>query len=195
MEEKAIQKKFPNEYHCIIAKSNQCDMKFHTAFSALKSLFQFWPIHQKATLLLKNSQWKQIDALWPQIDTFNLDPILVGRYFLHRARAWDTFILWQPLLSTWVVGESDKKTLINSLHLLFSKPPLPLLKNLGHRGLEWLFIHISKKNFKTIIHCHLAFFIYHGQWKKGLKFYWDITNKHTRIFLGQTKQANCFKPA
>ena len=187
LEEKVAQESFPNEYKVII-NSQKCDDGFSQSVSNLEKHFKIWPMQKKVSLLLKNSQWDEIDSIWPQTNTCLLDPILVGKYLLEKEKTWDAFLLWQPLLSARTtinkdvkktrLEESDMKLLADELRHLVSKMETLLLNGLDPCGAKWLFDRISNEQFKTVIHCHVNHFIYEGLWAKGFKFYSEVMNRY-----------------
>lgn len=169
LEEKLISKKFTQD-HAYIKSCRKNDERFSRICSGLEENFSIWPVQQRVSLLLKNSCWKEASIYWPQVSPSLLDPVLVGRYYLQLGSPWQALMAWRQILRDGDgLTEKDRNSLVEAISALFVCAPYPLVEDIDIKSLQWLSRHIPEDTFRTIACCHLAHFLYHGKWKKGMQ--------------------------
>lgn len=202
IEEKVIRKSFRKEYDVIncsvgIDKGKELlvsSSKFLEAVNRFEDRYQLWAKEKKLSYFIKTFQWEKADSLWSYETACLLHPSLAGRYLMEKKEYWETFLSWQFLLYPdksckkkisehmhQSVNSMDLKRLVEGLERSATMKNTFLLAGLDLRGVQWLFEHLSRKAFKTIIYRYLRFLVYEGRWVKGGKVYSEMKNKYKNI--------------
>ena len=210
LEERIIRKLFSKEYNMINRSDSVPDGKtpisgisrseLSDAFRRVETYCRLWPKKKKLSSFIRHSQWKKADEIWTQEMACLLDPVLVGKYFLGKKEPWSAFLSWRFMWNLWNIPvrrpekenaghrhdsltNVDFNCLATGLEQLAAMEDVFLLggTELDLNGVQWLFEHLSKDAFKTIVYKHLRYLVYEGLWVRGDKFYGEIRDKYKEV--------------